>query len=105
MRNQTGEQIQERVQAAIDNNTNIRNWIANFGGGLYTHQHVISAVEDIRDSWKNSIADIMLPLIAEVLGVCFTVINPDGKTTVIGDGANILLRVNNPVPHYNATKI
>ena len=106
MCNKNGEQILAQVLTAIDNNTNnIQNWIRGFGGGIYTYQEVKAAASDIKKQWNNPIADIMLPLIAQVLGVGFKVINPDGAITVIGNGAHILLRVIAPVPHYHATQI
>ncbi|MEH1919503.1 eCIS core domain-containing protein [Nostoc sp.] len=105
--NQTGVEIQQRILAAIDNNTNdIQNWITTTygGGGFETVANARQTVMNITNFWRSPRADIVLPLVAEVLQQGFTVVQDNQPAQDIRGGGQVLVRVRNPNEHYHATR-
>ncbi|WP_221417983.1 DUF4157 domain-containing protein [Fulvivirga kasyanovii] len=106
--NQNGVDVWNAVLNAIDNNiNNIQHWIeATYGGGNFTTwQQARETVLNIRSFWGTPRADIVLPLIAEVLNQGFTVIQDNQPAIdVKQSGGLVLVKVISPHEHYHATR-
>lgn len=95
--------VHTQVINALANNTHgARAFVATLG---VTWEQALDTVRRIRTEWSAANADIVLPLIAHVLGLQFRVIQTNGTHVDVGTGTqHRLVRVTNPNAHYHATR-
>jgi hypothetical protein len=104
---QTGAEIRATVLEGIEKNVNnVHDWITSeYGGGnVETIAGATETVQSIAVFWNDPRADIVLPLVAHIMGRGFTVIQDNQPLQDINGGGDYLVRVTNPHLHYHGTR-